>query len=306
MIKKSGIRTEHFLMVITSFFWAIGHPLGKIITRSIHPFQLGALTLIAGFIGIFFFLFASGRLKKINKIPIRDILISLGLGVFGFFLYQIFTFSALARIPASINAVLISNNVVFIAVLAAIFLKEKIMLPRVGGIALALIGVVLVTFNMGFSIEGGRIDLLGSSFSLLAAFSFGIYTVAGKKILTLNDPLIVAAIALFSGAILLTVFASFTVGFSDVFEAGWPVFLLTVFLGFTMIGVAYPLWFYCLKKLPASHISIYIYLTPAFAVLLSLLILDERFSWLFWVGSLLILGGIILTNRFSSARKNSG
>ena len=44
---------------------------------------------------------------------------------------------------------------------------------------------------------------------------------------------------------------------------------------------------------PASHASIYTYLTPVFAVILSLIILHERFSWLFWVGGALISGGII-------------
>jgi drug/metabolite transporter (DMT)-like permease len=81
--------------------------------------------------------------------------------------------------------------------------------------------------------------------------------------------------------------------------AGWPTFLLIVFLGITMIGIAYPLWFMCLKRLPAAHVSIYVYLTPIFAVILSLIILHERFSWLFWVGGVLILGGIIITNKFA-------
>jgi drug/metabolite transporter (DMT)-like permease len=81
---------------------------------------------------------------------------------------------------------------------------------------------------------------------------------------------------------------------------GWPTGLTMVFLGLTMIGVAYPLWFVCLKRFPASQISIYIYLTPVFAVILSLIILREKFAWLFWIGGALILGGIIITNTFSS------
>jgi drug/metabolite transporter (DMT)-like permease len=130
--------------------------------------------------------------------------------------------------------------------------------------------------------------------------------VIGKRILTSNDPLIIAALALFSGAVLLNVFTTVTVGHSAIINAGWPTFLLMVFLGLTMIGIAYPLWFTCLKRLPASHASIYIYLTPVFAVILSLIILQERFSWLFWVGGACILGGIIITNRFATDTRESG
>jgi drug/metabolite transporter (DMT)-like permease len=299
--EKSGIRTEYFLMLIVTFFWAIGHPLGRIIVRSVHPFQLGTITLGTGFIGLFIFLIATGRIRKLTKLSLRDTFSSLGLGIFGFFLYQILTFSALARIPASMNAVLVSTNVVFIAILATLILKEHITLIRIIGIVFALFGAALVTFNKGFSFgEGvGSIDLLGCAFSLLAAFSFALYSILGKRILANNDPLIIAGIALFSGTVLLTILTVSTVGFSEIAVAGWRTISLMVFLGLTMIGIAYPLWFTCLKRLPVSHASIYIYITPIFAVILSLIILNERFSWLFWVGGVFILGGIIITNKFA-------
>jgi len=73
--KKSGIRIEYFLMLIATFFWAIGHPLGRIILQKVHPFQLGTMTLSTGFIGLLIFLIASGRIRKVIKISPRDVLI---------------------------------------------------------------------------------------------------------------------------------------------------------------------------------------------------------------------------------------
>jgi len=310
--RKNGLQIEYFLMLIVSFFWAIGHPVGRILLEKLHPFQVSTVTLGTGFIGLMIFLIITGRIKKLFKLPMRDIFISMGLGVLGFFLYQILTFSALDRIPASMNAVLVSNNVVFIAIFAAIILKERIRLAGVAGIILAVAGVVLVTFNQGFNLlvtfnqgfnlgnGSGNISILGCSFSLLAALSAALYSVIGKKVLAQNDPLIITAFAIFSGTVLLTILTASTVGFSDIAVAGWQLNTIMVVLGLTMIGVAYPLWFICLKKFPASQISIYTYLTPVFAVILSLAILKEKFSWLFWVGGGLILLGIIITNTFSS------
>lgn len=303
--KKPAIRIEYFLMLIVTFFWAIGHPLGRIITQKLHPFQLAAITLVTGFLTIFIYLLITRAVRKVFRLSVRDVFISFGLGVLGFFLYQILTFSALSRIPASINAVLISNSVVFIAILSAIFLKEKIRLLTIFGIILAVAGVLLVTFNQGFSLGGsGKIDFLGISFSLLAALSSALYSVIGKKVLSSNDPLIITALALFFGAVLQVILTVSTVGFSEVALAGWRINSLTVFLGVTMIGIAYPLWFVCLKRFPASQISIYMYLTPVFGVILSLIILNERFSWLFWIGGLLILAGIIITNAAKSKKEN--
>jgi drug/metabolite transporter (DMT)-like permease len=302
--EKRGFRIEYVLMLIVTFFWAVGHPVGRIIVQRVHPFQLGAVTLSTGCIGLALFMLFSGRLKRHGGLRTLDTLVSLALGVFGFFFYQILTFSALARIPASMNAVLVSTNVIFIALLARFVLKERIAPIRAAGIALALAGAVFVTFNRGFTLEtGGRsFSILGCGFSLMAAASFALYSVIGKRILSRNDPLIVAFLALLSGSVLLVSLTALTTGFEEVRSAGWAVFFLMVALGLTMIGIAYPLWFTCLKRLPASHASVYIYLTPVFAVILSLIILQERFSWLFWTGGAFILGGIIITNRFGGEK----
>ena len=119
--------------------------------------------------------------------------------------------------------------------------------------------------------------------------------VVGKKLLERNDPVVVVTIAVFFGSILIVVFTGFTVGYSSLSNVGGRTWLLTVLLGVTMIGLAYPLLFICLKRLPASHVSLYIYMAPLFAVLLSFIILHEIFGWLFWIGALLILGGIGLS-----------
>jgi drug/metabolite transporter (DMT)-like permease len=293
-------------MLMTTLFWALGHPLGRIALRGadslgrfafrpVHPFQLGAVNLVVGFAGLLVYLLIAGRAKELFELGARDTAVSLLLGVFGFFLYQIFTFSALSRIPASMNAVLVSSNVVFIAILSAPFLRETIKPARIAGIAAALAGVVFITFHGGFALDDG-LDLLGCAFSVLAAFSFALYTVLGKRVLSRNDPLIVASLALFSGAACLTLFCALTPGFAGLAAAGGGTWAIMIGLGLTMIGIAYPTWFACLKRLPASHVSVYIYMTPVFAVILSLAILKERFSWLFWLGGALVLGGIVLAS----------
>jgi drug/metabolite transporter (DMT)-like permease len=226
--------------------------------------------------------------------PARDMLASLALGIVGFALYQLLTFSALSRIPASMNAVLVSTNVVLIAPLAAILLRERIRWARAAAILCAFAGVVLVTFNQGFA-PGARLDLYGCLLSLLAALSFALYTVLGKRVVERNDPLIVTAVALFAGAVALSTLTGFTVGFTSLSAAGGFNWFLMIVLGVTMIGFAYPAWFTSLKKLPASRVSIFIYLTPVFAVVLAFLILDERFSWLFYVGGALVLSSVVVS-----------
>jgi drug/metabolite transporter (DMT)-like permease len=294
---KSGSRHLYVypLMLITTIFWALGHPLGRIVLRSMHPFQLGSINLVVGFLSVLAYLAIARKAGMLFRMPIRDLLSSLALGVIGFSLYQILTFSALSRIPASMNAVLVATNVVFIVPLSALFLRERIGWLRVVGILGAFAGAVVVAFNQGFSLNGS-LDLTGCAFSLLAALSFALYTVLGKRLVERNDPLIVATVALFSGAVVLTILTAITPGLGGLLHAGAEPWLLAVLLGVTMIGFAYPTWFSCLKRLPATRVSVFIYLTPVFAVVLSFLILREVFAWPFYLGGALVLGGLIVSS----------
>jgi drug/metabolite transporter (DMT)-like permease len=293
-MKNIKLRIEHLFMLNFAFFAALGHPLGRIIVREMHPILLGTMTLLIGLLVLVLYILCTGRMKSLFNLNKKDILLSAGIGVFGFFFFQILTFSALSRIPASVNAFLINTSVIYISLLAAVFLKERIPATRIYAIALALMGVVLVVFNRGFRFEQA-VDLLGCLFSIFGAVAFAIYSVFGKKLLQRNDPIVVVTIAVLSGSILLVIFTRFTIGYSSLLNVGGETWLLTVLLGTTMIGLAYPMWFLSLRRLPASHVSLYIYITPLFAVLLSFLILRETFGWLFWVGGLLILGGIVLS-----------
>jgi len=290
------------VMLVTTLFWALGHPLGRIVLRTAHAMQLGSINLAVGFLVVLAWLAITGKVRAVFRLPVKDLLASLSLGILGFALYQLLTFSALSRIPASMNAVLVATNVVLITPLAALFLKERIHWGRALAVLIAFAGVVLVTFNQGFRADGG-IDLFGCLLSLLAALTFAAYTVLGKRVVERNDPLIVTALALFSGAVLLSAFTGCVVGFSGLGAADSLTWTLMILLGVTMIGFAYPAWFTCLKMLPASRVSIFIYLTPVFAVILSFLILGERFSWLFYLGGAMVLGSVVVSTATSGRRE---
>jgi drug/metabolite transporter (DMT)-like permease len=293
-INNSKLRVEYLYLLSFVFFAALGHPLGKIIVQDMHPVLLGTASLVVGLLVIVLFIFLTGKSRTLFKMQWRDVLLSAGIGIPCFFFFQILTFSALSRIPASVNAFLINTSVIFISLLASIVLKERLPLIRIAAIVIAFVGVVFVVFNSGFG-RGESIDLIGCLFSILAAMSFALYSVFGKKLVERNDPINVVAIAIMSGLILLSVFTLLTTGYGSLLDIRPKTWLLTIILGATMIGLAYPMWFLSLRKLPLSHISIFVYITPIFAVMLSFLILHEVFGWRFWIGGVLILGGIIIT-----------
>ena len=278
-----------------AFFGAIGHPLARIVIIEMHPLQLAVVSLLSGSVCLLAFVAASGRFPLLRRMSKKDLAASAGIGAVGFFAFQILTFSALARIPASVNAFLINTSVVYIAILAAATLGERLPPRRIAGVVLALLGVALIAFNRGFLVDGS-IDMVGCLLSILGAVSFAVYSVAGKRLLNRNDPILVTTVAVLAGTVMMAALVTFSTGFGSMLSATPRAWLLASVIGITMNGLAYPLWFLSLRRLPASHVSVYLYLTPVFAVGLSYLILGETFGWLFWIGGTLILTAIVLTD----------
>ncbi len=160
---------------------------------------------------------------------------------------------------------------------------------------------MIITAAGGLGVSG-ELDPTGAGFSLLAALCFALYAVLGKKVLSRNAPLIVTTLSLFSGLILLSTLTASTVGMEGLLHASETTWRIMVPLGVAYIGIAYPLWYTSLKRLPATHISVYIYMTPVFAVVLSLIILKEKLFLNFWLGGFLVLSGIVVSNLSASRR----
>jgi drug/metabolite transporter (DMT)-like permease len=67
-----------------------------------------------------------------------------------------------------------------------------------------------------------------------------------------------------------------------------------LWLGLMGTVVGFLLWYYALKHMPATRVSLITLVTPLTALLLGHLVNAERLSPTLWVGSLLILCGISL------------
>jgi drug/metabolite transporter (DMT)-like permease len=311
----------HLFLLLFAFFGALGHPLGRILvgqgslgpgplaqgpTGHLHPFQLGSISLAIGFVCVCAFLAAAGKAGAFFRVAPSTMLLSFGLGIPGFFLFYICSFSALARIPASMNAVFISTTVVFTALFAAPFLGERIGPWRTAGIGIALCGAALVALGGG-SVRGvesqtGTAIVGGIAFSLAGAIVNALYSVFGKKLIGENDPLIVSSLSMLSGALFLSLLAAVTSGYGSVISLGLKAWLLVILLGATLFGVSYPLFFYALKRMPATQASMYMYLIPVFAGIQSFALLRERFGWSFYAGFAVVMAGIALSGSWKKQR----
>lgn len=291
------MRKEYLILVAVAFVWGSGHPIGKIILREIHPIQLSMLSAILTSAALIPIIAYTKRGDAFKGLKFKGFALSALAGGIMFFIYPILSFSALKLIPASVNAILVSTSTIFVAIIAMAALKEKLNLPSYIGIALAFVGVPLVVLSSG----GGTIDIkyisfFGSSLAIIGAIASASYTVIGRSMMSKYDALTVTLMASLSGAALQIVSTALLIGFKEIASASLITIILVLYWGI-FSGLGYFFFYRCLEKLEAARASSFIYFSPVFAVLLSILILDEKISILLIIGMALIFAGVKLAQK---------
>jgi len=132
-----------FIIVVTIVFWAFAFPFIKIGLQELSPVNLTILRLWIACI-VFLILFIT-RSKKLSKLQKKDIPQIFLLGFLGVIVYHLGLNYGEQYISASAASLIIATIPVFVVILAAIFLKEKITLKIVLGVILSLLGVIIIS-----------------------------------------------------------------------------------------------------------------------------------------------------------------
>jgi drug/metabolite transporter (DMT)-like permease len=219
----------------------------------------------------------------------------LALGLTGVVGYQVLQNIGLSMTSTSDAGVLLNSDPIFIAILSAFFLKERIGRFKVLGILVAFVGVSVIVLRGGFSVGTGAWGIVGDIFALLAAFSWAVYSVHGKHVLEKGNAYEVTAFSSLMGAIVL---APLAVVFEGVAFPMDPVtWLILVCLGLGASGTAYLMWYIAIKGSKASDAGIAIFFIPLVAVTVGVVFLGEDINALFAVGTALVLAGVAIASR---------
>ena len=218
---------------------------------SISPTLVVFLEHSLGFIILLPFLFIYKlELKKITK---KQWLTVFWVALFGGALGTIFFTKALfltGFVDVSVVILLQKFQPIFAILLSAIILRERFAPKFYIYALLALVGGYFVTFKDPTSINFGSATVMIAVFSLLAAFSWGSSTTFGKYSLkNINYGLLTALRFGFTVIILLIPAIKYFSTLSSIKASVWGTLAIIVF---TSGAVAMYLYYYGLKKIPAS------------------------------------------------------
>ncbi|MCL4535524.1 MAG: DMT family transporter [Bacteroidetes bacterium] len=203
----------------------------------------------------------------------------------------------LTRISAGESSILTYTAPLVISVMAWVWLGESLSPLKALGLVAGFGGVVVVM--AGEVSLSGHPAWLGYALTLSGALAWATGTVYFRAYQARLNILWVTALQGFYGAVPLALAALFlerpAIDWS--FELAWT----TAYNGLGPMALAYLIWFYLLRHRAAAEVSSYIFLVPFFAVVMGALVLGERLGLLALLGVALILAGIYLVNRQTSA-----
>ena len=223
----------------------------------------------------------------------RDVAALIVIGVLNNSIYLGFNWTALTFTSSAYTAVLTSCLPLIVALFAGPLLGEKLNLSRWAGIALGLVGVVIVLRSR---LEGGHESLLGTLLIGVGVTALSAGTLAFKYFAPRGGVWTGNAIQCLSGGLVLVPFALATESFADIrFTPG-----LFGGLAYLVVGVSiggYGLWFYLLTRSSATAASSLHFLMPPLGLFFGWLLLGEAIPPLDIIGIVPIALGIWLVTR---------
>ena len=284
MTRKDGL-----LALLVVVVWGLNFVVIKVGLHNMPPLMLAGLRfLLVAFPALFF--------VARPKIPFR-LLLGYGLTIsFGQFA---FLFCAINfGMPAGLASLVLQAQAFFTIILGALVFGERLQGKQLVGIALAVVGVLVLAEA---SLNGQHVALLGFLLTLAAAFCWASGNIFNKKIMQLETRPAVMSLVVWSALIPIVPFmvASYLLdGPTEMLHSLVTLDLTTIlsliYLAFVATIVGYGIWGALLGRYETWRVAPLSLLVPVVGIASAALLLDEKLGALQLVGALLVMAGLYI------------
>jgi O-acetylserine/cysteine efflux transporter len=284
MTRKDGL-----LALLVVVVWGLNFVVIKVGLHNMPPLMLAGLRfLLVAFPALFF--------VARPKIPFR-LLLGYGLTIsFGQFA---FLFCAINfGMPAGLASLVLQAQAFFTIILGALVFGERLQGKQLVGIALAVVGVLVLAEA---SLNGQHVAVLGFLLNLAAAFCWASGNIFNKKIMQLETRPAVMSLVVWSALIPIVPFmvASYlldgpTVMLHSLVTLDLTTILSLIYLAFVATIVGYGIWGALLGRYETWRVAPLSLLVPVVGIASAALLLDEKLGALQLVGALLVMAGLYI------------
>lgn len=291
MERRTNAAGSALLIMATATLWGTVAVIVKVMVRAIDPALIAFVRMLLGGAALTVAL----TLTRARIVP-RESWMLVGIGAVGIAFNYLFFTLGLRYTSASAGAMVVQTEVVFLAILSVVLLKEPFGPRKTAGMAIALVGVAIISWNgKDLSSLLGSEYLLGNAIIVVGGLFWSFYAYSQKRLAQDREVLSsLSPIFLLSAAMLLP-FAMGSVG--GLARLSVVEVLGLLYLGLICTGLAYLFLARGMQGVAASTAGVLTTLMPVSSVILAHIFLGEGLSLYMGVGAALDLGGIILVLR---------
>jgi drug/metabolite transporter (DMT)-like permease len=294
------------LVIIVNFMWATQVPVIRLIGDVYGPITVAFVPMIVSTIIFLPVLWVENKRRGVKmKWRWKDIKYFMLPGLIGVFLMQ-YLYTLGSKMTLAANAGIITLTIpVIVAIFASVLLKEKLNIVRVLSFVLAIAGVILTSLPdiSGADFKGGGY-LYGNLIFLFACCCCGFYNTYCKllvdKKFTEVEILVYGSIIGSIASIPLLIWAE-PFHLSQFLHSGKTALFGILELSLIVYGISMLLFFYILKRMDVTQAILGTYLLPFFIAVMGVLLLNERITFLMFMGGILILFSTLMVTIYENS-----
>lgn len=294
---------QHFLsqnrvyikLILVAIFFGSTFVAGRVIAQVVPPFTAAWIRFFIA--SLFLLLFSWQKYGPYALPDKKQLTLIILLGFSGMALYNFLFFSGLKLIPASRASIIIALNPVAVALFSRISFKEEFTVLKTFGLIVALVGAVIVISHGDPGILFTSAIGIGELLILGCVACWTCFTLLGKVVMKSIPPLLSVTYACIAGTLLLTVPAVLEGVMPQVFTYSREVWIGLLVLGVLATSLAFT-WFYeGVDIIGPSRAGVFLSFVPVCASIMAVVILQEAMDIAFLIGTLLVVFGVLFTNR---------
>ena len=289
----------YILLSLTALFWAGNAIVGRAIAGEFPPMALSQLRWLIAFVIVL--PFAWRHVRRDWPVIRRSMGTLMVLGLTGLAAFNGLQYAAL-NYTTALNSVLLQPVMpLLIAACAFALYRDRLSVAQIAGIAVSLVGVVIIVSGGDLSTLTGLSLNIGDVMLLVAFVVYALYSALLKKRPAIHWLSLLAVTFAWGAVLLLPAFAI------EWASGARPALTLPSVLALAYVSLFPSLFaFICFNRgvelIGPNRTGPFFHLVPLFGTIMAIVFLGETLTVFHLAGAALIFGGIVLASRKSKER----
>lgn len=233
-----------------------------------------------------------------EKVEKKDYLKILAAAFLGYFVTQLTFLVAIPDVTPMHCSIISSMSPIYTMFIAAVVLKEPLSWKKAGGVALSLCGILFLIFNNASGTSGvSESKLSGIFLMFLNSLSFSLYLGIFKPVIAKYS-----VVTFMKWIFLFSALMSLPLSLREIVSLEWTKIPSVQMweLGFLIVFATFVSYFlipFGQKRIRPTLVSMYSYIQPIIATIISIILCMDILTWQKLMAALMVFAGVFIVSR---------